>query len=65
MYYNEKRKPEKEVANCFAAYFEEKVENIVKSAKIAPDVYKGKTKLAAPDGDFIQIFDKLTMALNA
>ena len=33
-YYNDKRIPEKEVANCFAAYFEEKVEKFVKSADI-------------------------------
>ena len=41
MYYKEKRIPEGEVANYFASFFEEKVEKIVKSAIINPDVYNG------------------------
>ena len=42
-----------EVANCFANYFEEKVEKIVKSAVIDPMVYNGKTKLVAAIGNFM------------
>ena len=38
MYYSEKRIPDGEVANCFAAFFEEKVDKIVKSAIIDPSV---------------------------
>ena len=53
MYHNEKRITEKEVANCFATYFEEKVERFVKSANIDPDVYNGKTKLVAPESNFM------------
>ena len=34
MYYNEIRIPEAEVANCFAAFFVEKVDKIVNSATI-------------------------------
>ena len=34
MYYNEKRIPEKEVANCFAAYFEEKVDLLLRIHKM-------------------------------
>ena len=47
MYYKEKRIPDGEVANCFASFFEEKVEKIVKSAIINPDVYNGTRKLVA------------------
>ena len=32
MYYIEKRIPDQEVANCFSAYFEDKVNKIVKNA---------------------------------
>ena len=32
MCYNDVKIPENEVANCFASYFEEKVDKIVKSA---------------------------------
>ena len=53
MYHNEIRIPEGEVSNCFAAFFEEKVEKIVKSAIIDPTVYNGQTKMAAADSDFM------------
>ena len=39
MYYNEIRIPECEVANCFAAFFVDKVDKIVNSAIIDPTVY--------------------------
>ena len=53
MYHKEKRIPDGEVANCFAAFFKEKVDKIVKTAIIDPNVYNGKTKLAAADSDFM------------
>ena len=53
MYYSEKRIPDGEVPNCFAAFFEEKVEKIVKSAIIDPLVYNGKTKMAVADSNFM------------
>ena len=40
MYYKHKIIPENEVANCFANYFEEKVEKIVRNAVINQEVYK-------------------------
>ena len=39
MYLNETRIPDGNVDNCFASFFEEKVEKIVKSAVIDPMVY--------------------------
>ena len=45
MYYSDKQIPDGEVANCFAAFFEEKVDKIVKSAIIDPTVYNGNTKV--------------------
>ena len=62
MYCNEKKIPEKEVANCFAAYFEEKVDKIVKNATIDPDVYNGKTKFVAADDNFMSPWDVLECA---
>ena len=53
MYYKDKRILEGEVANCFANYFEEKVEKIVNSAVIDPLVYKGKTKMIAAISNFM------------
>ena len=43
MYHNDIRIPDAEVANCFANFFEEKVDKIVKSAIIDPTVYFGRT----------------------
>ena len=60
MYYSDKRIPDGEVANCFAAFFEEKVKKIVKSAIIDPTVYNGNTKMAAADGDFMMENDANT-----
>ena len=53
MYYNEIRIPECEVANCFAAFFVDKVDKIVNSAIIDPTVYNGQTKLAVAESDFM------------
>ena len=53
MFYKDTKVPGGEVANCFANYFEEKVEKIVKSAIIDPMVYNGKTKFVAAIGNFI------------
>ena len=53
MYYNEEKILEKEVANCFANYFDEKVDKIVKDQNIDPNVYNGNTKLTATDRSFM------------
>ena len=42
MYYKDRRVPKREVADCFAAYFEEKVAKLVDSATVNPNVYNGK-----------------------
>ena len=59
MYHNEVRVSDSEVANCFADFFEDKVEKIVKSAKIDPTVYNGRTKMAAADSNFMSENDIL------
>ena len=48
-----KKITEKEVANCFATYFEGKVDTIVKNANIDPNIYNGISKLAAVDSNFM------------
>ena len=59
MYFNDEKIPEKEVANCFAAYFEDKVDKIDKDAIKDPGVYNGKTKLVAADENFMSPSDIL------
>ena len=53
MFFNDIRIPDREVANCFATYFEDKVNKIVKNAIIDPGVYNGGPKLVAVDSDFM------------
>ena len=53
MYYKDKIIPENEVANCFANYFEKKVEKIVRNAVINREVYNCKIKLVAAESNFI------------
>ena len=53
MYYKDKRIPQTDVANCFATYFEEKVDKFVKSANIDRGVYNGTTKMVAAETNFM------------
>ena len=39
MYHNDKKVPENEIADCFATYFEGKVDKIVKNARVDQNVY--------------------------
>ena len=57
MYVNDNITTEKEVTNCFATYFEGKVDKIVKNANIDLKVYNGTRKLAAAGGDFMTPVD--------
>ena len=53
MYYNKIKVPDGEVANCFATFFQDKVEKIVNNAIIDPEVYNGRRKLVAADSNFM------------
>ena len=57
MYLNDERVPDGGVADCFANFFEEKVDKIVKTAIIDPNVYNGKTKLTASKSNFMSEID--------
>ena len=57
MYINDKKVPENEIADCFATYFEDKVNNIVKTSRVDDAVYYGVRKLVAADSDFMSPLD--------
>ena len=57
MYLNDKRVPDGGVSDCFANFFEDKVDKIVNTAIIDPNVYNGKTKLAASESNFMSETD--------
>ena len=57
MYLNDERVLDGGVADCFANFFEDKVDKIVNTAIIDPNVYNGKTKLAASESNFMSETD--------